>query len=157
MPADSWDLLVAAGSSGFIVHISRALVFHSSKQKTTGMLLQTKISPRILQGAHHATCLRPGGLCTIRTHSWPNTELHCMLTMMNHDKGIAVLAFCLLAGGCPIFKAKNTHEIICNLLGPCVPKAVSSFLAWSTRAHLYNQLINLSVLSLFCVLCAKLR
>lgn len=62
-------------------------------------------------------------------HSCPNTELSCTLSMMNHNKGFAALAFCLLAGGCPISKAKNTLEIVCNLLGPCAPKTVSSFFA----------------------------
>lgn len=57
---------------------------------------------------------------------WPNTVSHSKLRVMNHNIRIAVLAFCLLAGGCPISNAKNTLEIVCNLLGPNVPVAVWS-------------------------------
>lgn len=66
--------------------------------------------------------------------------------MINHNQEIAVLAFCLLAGCRPIFKAKNTIEVVSNLLGPCVPRAVWPVLSQSmcsseVRAHLYTSLI----------------
>ncbi len=68
-------------------------------------LFQPSFSYCILQRSHHATCQRPGGLCTIRMHSWPNSELCCYAQNdESYNNVIAVLAFCLLAGGCPIFR-----------------------------------------------------
>lgn len=96
-------------------------------------LRQTKISFCVLQGSHHRRCRRPGGLCTNWMHSWPNTELHCMLRKMNYDHRIAVSVFCACAGICPIFKAKNTLEIVCNLSRTCVVE-----IGWSFYLHLHR-------------------
>ena len=54
--------------------------------------------------------LQPGGHCTRRLHSWPNTESHCMLGVMNHNKGIAVLAFCWVQAAVLFSKPRITFK-----------------------------------------------
>lgn len=68
--------------------------------------------------------------------------------MMNHNQGIAVLAFQVCAGGCPIFKAKNTLETVIYR-GHLYPRQ-SDLLSLPRRKHaseicaqLHIQLINL--------------
>lgn len=135
---DAW-LSAAAGLSGLIVHIgirrplSPPPPLPPTLNSKIWKLRQTKISFCVLQGSHHRRCRRPGGLCTNWMHSWPNTELHCMLRKMNYDHRIAVSVFCACAGICPIFKAKNTLEIVCNLSRTCVVE-----IGWSFYLHLHR-------------------
>lgn len=74
----------------------------------------------------------------IKMHCWPTHLLLCMLGMMKHHAEFALLVFCMLAAGVPIFQARNIREIVCCLIGTHVYSMYWFTLICRLRGHLVH-------------------